>query len=154
MESIKEQAQSLNDDRMAAERNKVLDWLSALRHEQKQHNVRMPRVYGTGEWLLQNIRHKRWRDEQKLGDNVSCCDGIPGSRKSMLTSLVIDQVTDTIIHQNKAIVHFYFDHREHDEQSAGDMFARLLKQLLLHKSELPASVIQLYQRLASQLRDS
>jgi hypothetical protein len=30
------------------------------------------------------------------------------------------------------------------------MFASLLKQLLLHKSELPASVIQLYQKLTSQ----
>lgn len=169
-QSIKEQAQSLNDDRMAAERNKVLDWLSARSHEQKHHNVRMPRVDGTGEWLLHDIRYERWRDEQKMSNNVLCCDGVPGSGKSVLAyepcfshpsspanidicrSLVIDQLTDTVIHKNKAIVHFYYDYREHDEQSAGDMFASLLKQLLLHKSELPASVIQLYQRLTSQSR--
>jgi hypothetical protein len=40
-QSIKEQVQSLDDDRMAAERNEVLNWLSARSYEQKHHNVRI-----------------------------------------------------------------------------------------------------------------
>ena len=84
-QSIKEQAQSLNEDRMAAERNKVLDWVSTRNHEQKHHNVRMPRVDGTGEWLLHNIKYQHWRDEPKSSNNILCCNGIPGSGKSVLT---------------------------------------------------------------------
>ena len=47
-----DQAQVLRDDRAIEEREKVLDWFSTVKHEQKRFGICMLRMDGTGQWLL------------------------------------------------------------------------------------------------------
>ncbi len=82
--SVEEQSEILKHDRLSQERSEVLDWISKLNHEQKHHYVRLPRVEGTGEWLLEMEDFERWRDEPNLHSRVLWCHGIPGSGKSVL----------------------------------------------------------------------
>lgn len=63
---------------------KVLDWLSTVKHEQNNHDIHMPRIDGTGEWLLHEVAFRNWRDNPKSRDNVLWCNGILGSGKSVL----------------------------------------------------------------------
>lgn len=79
-----EQAQELQDHHAAEEREKILDWLSAVKHEQKHHDVRLPRVAGTGEWFLESDEFRQWRGSVKNTDNALLCQGIQGSGKSVL----------------------------------------------------------------------
>ena len=145
--SLEEQVQISRDARVAKEREKVLNWISTIKHEQKHHDVRMPRVDGTGEWLLQEKEFQRWRDEPRTSNNVLWCHGIQGSGKSVLASLVVDRLRDDFFDQNIVIAHLYFDYRDQGHQKIENEIASLLKQLAMAKPELPQSVLELYQRL-------
>ena len=70
----------------------------------------MPRVDGTGQWLLNHPKFQMWWDDVQLS-NVLWCHGVPGSRKSVLASLVIDHVKLDFVDQNFATVFAYFDYR-------------------------------------------
>ena len=83
--SLVEHAQALKDDRASEERERILNWISTFKHEQKHYAIRMPRIAGTGEWLIQENEFQRWRDEPKPVNNVLWCHGIQGSGKSVLT---------------------------------------------------------------------
>lgn len=83
-QSLIDQTRTLRDDRAVREREQVLEWLSTFKHEQKHHDIRIPRVEGTGEWLLQKVVFQQWRDDPKSRDNTLWCHGIQGSGKSVL----------------------------------------------------------------------
>lgn len=83
-QSSVEQSQMLQDHHAAEERGKVLDWISADAHEQKHHQIRLPRVAGTGDWFLELDEFCQWRDSTNASDNVLLCQGIQGSGKSVL----------------------------------------------------------------------
>jgi len=79
--SLKYQAKEAKDARTIEKRETILGWLSATEHEQKHHDVRVRRMDGTGNWLLQDKQFQRWCDEPKSRDNVLWCHGIQGSGK-------------------------------------------------------------------------
>lgn len=83
--SLVEHAQTLKDELASEEREKILDWISTFKHEQKHHAIRMPRIESTGEWLIRKNEFERWRDEPQSSNNVLWCYGIQGSGKSVLT---------------------------------------------------------------------
>ena len=83
-QSSLEQTQTVQDHYAAEERDKLLDWISVDPHEQKHHQIRLPRVAGTGDWFLELGEFWRWRDSSSVSDNVLLCQGIQGSGKSVL----------------------------------------------------------------------
>lgn len=156
----------LQDDRAVRSREKILNWISTFEHERKHHGIRMPRVKGTGEWLLNSNELQRWRDDLHA-PNVLWCHGIQGSGKSVLTcvpfehkcfrggltkyrSLVIDRLRDDFAGQNVAIAFVYFDYRDQDYQSPEYMFASLLKQVALMKPAIPKFIVGIYGKLRDQ----
>lgn len=78
---MENQAKEAKSARVAEEREKILHWVSAAEPEQKHHDVRIQRMDGTGEWLLQDKKFQRWRDEPGSSNNVLWCHGIQGSGK-------------------------------------------------------------------------
>ena len=66
---------------VSRERESILKWLSNAKPSQKHHDVRLPRVAGTGGWLLEESTFKKWRDAE---ENLLWCYGIQGSGKSIL----------------------------------------------------------------------
>ena len=83
-QSMTDQAQILKDDRAIEARKPVLDWFSTIKHEQKRHSICMPRMDGTGQWLLNEAVFRNWRDNSDSRDNVLWCHIIQGSGKSVL----------------------------------------------------------------------
>lgn len=83
-QALENQAQILQNHHAAEERDRILNWISPVKHEQKHHEIRLPRVQGTGEWFLELNEFKRWRDEMLSASNVLLCQGIQGSGKSVL----------------------------------------------------------------------
>ena len=83
-QALENQAQILQNHHAAEEREKILNWISTVKHEQKHHDIRLPRVRGTGEWFLELNEFKCWRDETLSASNVLLCQGIQGSGKSVL----------------------------------------------------------------------
>ncbi|KAL8836267.1 MAG: hypothetical protein Q9176_006416 [Flavoplaca citrina] len=60
------------------ERENILNWISNAKSSQKHHDVRLPRVEGTGDWLIEEPAFKSWRDGV---ENVLWCYGIQGSEQ-------------------------------------------------------------------------
>ncbi|KAL8724912.1 MAG: hypothetical protein Q9181_006621, partial [Wetmoreana brouardii] len=140
------------DMRGVAEEDKILDWISKLKYQQKHLDMRLPRVDGTGEWLLEHPTFQRWRDQPSNQADTLWCHGIQGSGKSILASLVIDELRRAFTGQNVAVAHVYFDYREQQQQSIEQMTASLLKQTASAQIALPAAVAELHQRLNNQRR--
>lgn len=85
------------------------------------------RTKGTGQWLLGSTEYQDWVDTSK---QTLFCPGIPGAGKSILTSIVIEDLT---IRFSKAtdvgIAYIYCNFKRQEDQKIESLMASLLKQL-------------------------
>ncbi|KAL8659664.1 MAG: hypothetical protein Q9202_007017 [Teloschistes flavicans] len=130
--------------------DKILNWISDLEPEQKYFDILRPHVDGTGEWLLQDPTFQVWRDHTSEQASFIWCYGIQGTGKSVLASLVVKSLLPLRTSGRVAIAHYFFDYKNHAQQSLERVTASLLKQIASAGSELPAAVKDLYQRFHSQ----
>jgi NACHT domain len=126
------------------ERYAVFNWLSLIDYAPQQNDFIGRRQAGTGQWLLDSKEFQMWLDTDK---QTLFCPGIPGAGKTILTSIVIDDLAtrfgdDPTI----GIAYIYCNFRQQDEQRAEDLLASLLKQLTQSLSSLPDSIKSLYDK--------
>jgi Cdc6-like AAA superfamily ATPase len=126
------------------EHNTILDWLTPLDYAAQQHDFVSRRQAGTGQWLLDSAEFQAWleADHQTL-----FCPGIPGAGKTILTSIVVEELTtkfsnDPIV----GIAYIYFNFQRQEEQKIDDLLASLLKQLAKSRLSLPSTVKDLHTR--------
>lgn len=81
-------------------RVRVLKAISTIPYVQHHKSARKGRLDGTGTWLLEKTAFREWRCDSF--SSVLWLHGIPGSGKTKLASLVIDELSET----NK-IAYFY-----------------------------------------------
>ena len=126
------------------ERDIVLNWLTPINYATQQQDFIGRRQAGTGQWLLDSVEFQTWLDSNK---QTLFCPGIPGAGKTILTSIVVEELT-TRFRDNKSIgiTYLYCNFRHQDEQKAHDLLANLLKQLAENQTSLPGTVRDLYNR--------
>ncbi|KGO62622.1 hypothetical protein PEX2_046480 [Penicillium expansum] len=137
-----------------AERQKVLDWLSPLSYAAQQSDYISRREEGTGQWFLDSSEFKEWVSGSK---QTLFCPGIPGAGKTILASIVIDELHDRFGNAGDdiAIAYIYCSFKRHDEQSAIGLLSSLLKQLAQSQSSLPSSIQEMYAKhVAKETRPS
>ncbi|KAL2689263.1 hypothetical protein Neosp_003315 [[Neocosmospora] mangrovei] len=79
------------------------------------------------------------------------CPGIPGTGKTILTSVVVDDVGKRFNGDSTiGIAYIYCNFRQHDNQRIDKMLASLLKQLAEQQPSLPTVVKDLYNRHRSK----
>jgi Cdc6-like AAA superfamily ATPase len=122
----------------------ILNWLTPIDYALQHNDFISRRQAGTGQWLLDSTEFKSWltTDKQTL-----FCPGIPGAGKTILTSIVVEELT-TRFYNDKSIgvAYLYCNFRRQDEQKADALLASLLKQLVECQPSLPSSVKDLYNR--------
>jgi Cdc6-like AAA superfamily ATPase len=74
------------------------------------------------------------------------CPGIPGTGKTILTSLVIDTLCNRFRDGTIGIAYIYCNFRRQDDQKANDLLASLLKQLAQARPSLSDAVKSLYDK--------
>jgi Cdc6-like AAA superfamily ATPase len=108
-------------------RDIILDWITAIDCDPQQSDFINRRQAGTGQWLLDSAEFQAWMEANK---QTVFCPGIPGAGKTILTSIVIDELFTRFGNdENVCIAYIYCNFWRHDEQTAGDLLASLLKQL-------------------------
>jgi hypothetical protein len=120
----------------------ILDWITPVDYGPQHSDFLSRRQLGTGQWLLDSEQYQAWL---KTSAQTLFCPGIPGAGKTILTSIVIDDLTTR--HQNDpsiGIAYLYCNFRQGDEQKAKDLLASLLKQLSQKRPSLPDSVKAVY----------
>ncbi|KAH7403164.1 hypothetical protein BKA64DRAFT_442605 [Cadophora sp. MPI-SDFR-AT-0126] len=126
------------------ERQTILQWLSPVDYAAQQSDFICRRQEGTGQWLLDSAQFKAWLETDK---QTFFCPGIPGAGKTILTSVVVDELTTRFSDDlDIGIAYIYCNFRRQDEQKIDDLLVSLLKQLAESQPSLPGTVKDLYDR--------
>ncbi|KAF6815362.1 ankyrin repeat protein [Colletotrichum plurivorum] len=127
----------LNQDVDAVKWLSVTDYASIQRdHFEKAHQ-------GTCQWFLNSPEYWLW---QHSSGSTLYCPGIPGAGKTILASIVINDVVNKFQDDGVGIAYIYFSYERRGEQNLDHVLSCLLKQLAqtaLNQSRLPESVREL-----------
>ncbi|CAG7956665.1 unnamed protein product [Penicillium salamii] len=126
------------------EDRQMLDWLTKFDYGPQQSDHLSRRQPGTGTWFLESTEYKNWRDSD---GQILFCPGMPGAGKTILTSIVIEDLTARCsIDPAVGLAYVFCNFRLKDQQSVEHMLASILKQLAQRQSPLPESVKSLCER--------
>ena len=122
----------------------ILDWLTQINYGPQQSDFINRRQPGTGQWLLDSENFQTWINTDK---QTLFCPGIPGAGKTILTSIVVEELTNRFYdNETVGIAYIYCNFRRQDEQKIDSLLASLLKQLAESQPSLPGPVKDLYNR--------
>ncbi|KAI3326496.1 hypothetical protein HD806DRAFT_551522 [Xylariaceae sp. AK1471] len=122
----------------------ILNWLIPTDYGPQQTDYLRRRQPGTGQWLLDSEEYQNWIKEP---NKTLFCPGIPGAGKTILTSIVVDDLEKRFRNETTtAIVYVYCDYKRQIEQTLENLLSSLLKQLAQSQASLPHSLKELYGR--------
>ncbi|KAB8304031.1 hypothetical protein EYC80_005377 [Monilinia laxa] len=130
------------------ESSKILNWLTPINYAPQLQDYLRERQQGTGKWLLESQEFNAWVASEK---QILFCPGIPGAGKTILTSIVIEELT-TRFNNDKSIgiAYLYCNFRRQHNQKVDDLLSSLLKQLAENQPSLPDAVRDLYIKHAKE----
>ncbi|KAK1752339.1 hypothetical protein QBC47DRAFT_69893 [Echria macrotheca] len=129
---------------LGVEREAILAWLSPVDYTTEQADCIRQRQPGSCQWFLDSAEFLAWRETQ--GD-VLFCPGIPGAGKTILASIVIENLLNEAKCRDIGVAFVYSNFRRQYEQKAEDILGSLLKQLAQdNKPNLPGFLRSLYAR--------
>ncbi|KAM0264877.1 hypothetical protein ACHAQJ_000393 [Trichoderma viride] len=124
----------------------VIKWITPVDYGPQHSDFLRRRQPGTGLWLLDSAEYQTWLVTEK---QTLFCPGIPGAGKTILTSIVIDDVEAKFqADPTTGIAYIYCNYRRHEEQRIEDLLASLLKQLVQRRTSLPDCVRNIYNKNA------
>ncbi|KAI0196461.1 hypothetical protein F4808DRAFT_305556 [Astrocystis sublimbata] len=126
------------------EDTEVLDWLTSTNHGAQQTDNLRRRQPGTGQWLLDSEKYQTWLREPQT---TLFCPGIPGAGKTILTSIVVDDLENRFRSETTAsavVAYVYCNYKVQNEQTPEGLLSSLLKQLAQTEPSLPRSCQELY----------
>jgi hypothetical protein len=112
-------------------RQDVLRWLTTVDYAPQYSDFLSRRENGTGIWLLNSSKFTLWLNGTQ---DTLFCPGIPGSGKTIMTSIVIDYLWETFPEKTfpdhkVGIAFLYCNYGRRKEQQAINLLSALLKQL-------------------------
>ncbi|CZR70190.1 uncharacterized protein PAC_20091 [Phialocephala subalpina] len=100
-------------ERITQKRDHLRSLLSRLSCSEKQRKVLKTREEGTGEWIFSHQNYKSWQNSN--GNSILSIFGIPGCGKTVLSSCLIQQITqdanDDVNHRTFFTYH-YCDYKD------------------------------------------
>ncbi|KAJ7439204.1 ankyrin repeat-containing domain protein [Mycena latifolia] len=118
------------------DRSQLMDWLqppNSPRHGPPTETA----CPGTGSWFLESDIYLRWRTNEP---SVLWCHGKPGVGKSVLSSLVLQDVSTTA--KASTVVHYFCDFAAGKQQTATLILQSMMRQMLLHGNDGHISVVK------------
>ncbi|PHH84259.1 hypothetical protein CDD83_2236 [Cordyceps sp. RAO-2017] len=138
------------DQERARQQSLVLDWLSSVDHGVVQYDCGLRQQSGTGQWFLDALEFRTW--VKSCGETLFC-PGIPGAGKTILTSIIIDELRNQFHgDQDTGLAYIYCNFKLQHAQTATHLLASLLKQLAQQRPCLPEGVQALYNKHAHGAR--
>lgn len=130
----------------AKENQETLTWISSLSFEEKQRDILSKRHLGTGQWLLDQDGFKAWRDNLHDKPSALWCPGIPGAGKSVMTSIIIENLQQMFPGEDVSISFIYCDYKDRKNQTTAKLISSLVKQMVLQQRDMPRELADLYIR--------
>lgn len=144
LQQIKDDTTKLVVDQKTRGKQAILDWLTPIDYYPQQNECVRQRQPGTGQWLLDSAEFRDW---VKAENETLFCPGIPGAGKTILTSIVVEELSKRFDGDgNIAIAYIYCNFKRQHEQSCENILASLLKHLAQRRPQLPQVIEALYER--------
>jgi len=97
------------------EEQAILDWLTPVDYLPQQNDFLKQRQVGTGQWLLDSTEFENWVKTKK---QILFCPGIPGAGKTILTSIVVNELEKRFQNDGStALAYLYCNFNRQDEQN-------------------------------------
>ncbi|KAL9584822.1 MAG: hypothetical protein Q9212_001889 [Teloschistes hypoglaucus] len=125
------------------EHQAILAWLSPLSFWPRHQDIASTRTGGTGTWLIASDEFQAWRCHST---KVLWCAGMPGAGKSVLASVVIDHLSQTVVDENHALAFVYCNYKERAQQTQNHLISSLINQLIASTGDFPSDLGPLYHR--------
>lgn len=147
-DSRQREDEEFEEKRHARMFRKVLDWLSAAEDSQEEylHTLAEKRQLETCDWILKDDQMFSWIEDE-MGDSILWMTGIPGAGKSILSSLIIENLR---IH-NDRITLYYFCRQSPAKDSCSMVLRTLANQLVRENRDLAPLIHQGYLQNGSTL---
>jgi hypothetical protein len=124
------------------QRHEILNWLTRHDHSQQQSYIFSNRLVNTGGWFLCSDQYMKWK--HTTGQTLMC-RGVPGAGKTILTSIVVEDLRAFSCSELAVGVAFiYCDYKLRHQQTGDMLLTSLLKQLVEGLSTLPSHIQKLY----------
>ena len=118
-------------------RRELCQWLSPLDFPAQQREIYSRHQHGSGQWLLQSERFKRWLESE---GGVLLCPGDPGAGKTVLASIAINHLWNEVRTDRIGVAYIYCDYLKYQEQSHVHLVGSLLKQLAEQRNPISGSL--------------
>jgi len=120
----------------------ILNWLTEIDYGSQQSDFFGRRQAGTGQWLLDSVEYQAWLETNR---QTLFCPGMPGAGKTILTSIVVDDLWNRFRHDaTVGVAYVYCNFRRQQEQKLEDLLASVLKQLTQEQPSIPSCVEELH----------
>lgn len=121
------------------DRMRLLSDLTSIDFESAHTDISSRRATDTGQWLLQSEKFRAWLESST--NSFMWCQGIPGSGKTILASLVVDDLLSLRLQNPKiGVAGLYCSYRDPHELHV--MLGSLLQQLVEPLDVIPPSVVK------------
>ncbi|KAI8648518.1 hypothetical protein NCS55_01490500 [Fusarium keratoplasticum] len=126
----------------AREEQAILDWVIDLSFGAQQSDILAERQPGTCQRLLDSVEYRNWVEH---GSQILYCPGIPGSGKTVVSSIVIhDLETRFVADTTVGLTHIYCNSKNQQIQDIRMLLASVLKQLCQRRPAIPDVVKSLH----------
>ncbi|KAF3921062.1 Ankyrin-3 [Arthrobotrys entomopaga] len=127
----------------------ILNWLCSANFEEKQRDIFRQHHPRSGRWFLDSTSFIGWvtAKYQRIW-----CHGDPGAGKTVMTSMVINHIAESIQDKSIGLAYFYCDYQDQENQTADYFVASLLKQLIRRVLVLPKKLEEFYQIFCKERR--
>ncbi|RPB18295.1 hypothetical protein L211DRAFT_124964 [Terfezia boudieri ATCC MYA-4762] len=132
--------------------------LTPLEPLKRHQDVKMIRTKNAAAWLLSSESFCNWRDSNTIPIEdcirVFCCFGIPGAGKTVISSVVIDELYSQIHKYPRiGIACLYADYKDQNNQILVHILGSFLRQLLTTAQEtIPKELIDMLAKIKQQGR--
>ena len=121
------------------EQSKMMRWLSSTNFWGKQFDLLERAQTGTGGWIFEDERFKSW-----LGGSTQplWCHGDAGAGKTILSAIIIDHLSSTLMTKHTGLAWLYIDYREQDIHSIETLFTNILVHMFKQRGEISNSMMK------------
>jgi Cdc6-like AAA superfamily ATPase len=128
------------------QRQVCLGWLSQAIYATQQYDYINRRQPGTGAWVLESPEFQTWIEKSP---QTMFCPGIPGAGKTILASIVVDELESRCGNKSDVgIAYIFCSFQRHDDQSQKleSLMASIVRQLAQGLSPLPEIIESLHEK--------
>lgn len=120
---------------------RLLDWLTPVDFAAQQSDIIREKQEGTGIWFADSPEFLSWISGS---GQTLFCPGIPGAGKTMIAAIAVDHLWKHLQNKDIGVAYIYCNYKTQADQTATNLAAAILKQLIQQRPAIAEPVANLY----------